>query len=284
VPAGDSDQHGNPVVRREDELFAPKTGWPYEVWLDDPRMELVLVPAGEFMMGSPDGEKGRSSGEGPVHKVRISRPFYLAKYQVTNGQYRAFKPEHDSGSYENNHSLNEDRQPVVRVSHSDAPAFCEWLGERAAAEVRLPTEAEWEYACRAGTGGRFFWGESESDAGEYANVADRTARKEWPDWPVFDTDDGYAVGSPVGRFKPNPFGLYDMLGNVWEWCLDGRRKYASSEETDPRGPSGGFCVLRGGSWYDNPSYVRCADRYDRDLPVDTNDLGFRVLFCVPSAQ
>ena len=296
APDSDRDQHGNAVVTRDGSKREPQTGWPYEIWLKEPRMELVLIPVGEFMMGSTisaeevakrlrgDVDKAKYyTDEHPRHRVRITKPFYLGKYETTNGQYRQFKSSHDSKDYEDN-SLNGEKQPVVYVSWNDATEFCKWLGGQAGVEVSLPTEAQWEYACRAGTTGLWYWGEEQSPAGQYANVADRTAKKQWTDWEAFDTDDGYAVSAPVGRFKPNAWGLHDMLGNVWEWCLDGKREYSSSSETDPRGPESGSRALRGGSWYDGPAGVRSALRDDVDPARTNNNNGFRVLCVVPLGQ
>jgi len=268
------------------------------------KMELVLIPAGEFLMGSPVDEAGREDNEGPQHKVRLTRAFYLGGIvsivcrlllgacEVTNGQYRKFRKDHDSDSGKRADlvkrgglSLNHDDQPVLAASWDDAKAFCDWLSKKEGVDYRLPMEAEFEYASRAGSTERYWWGESEKDAGKYANVYDKTSSAElkFP-WTAFETDDGYAVTAPVGKYLPNAFGLHDMIGNVWEWCGDwyDEKYYARSPKDDPAGPAvGGLRVLRGGSWHGGPWCVRCAHR-GRGVPtVRVDFLGFRVAVPAP---
>ena len=249
-------------VSRQQIAYAQKAGLAVAKELDlgyGVTMKLVLIPSGEFMMGS---EKG-SSDERPVHRVKITKPFYMGVTEVTNTHYRRFKPSHDSEKYKG-HSFNGDQQPVVRVSWNDATAFCDWLSRQTGRKVRLPTEAEWEYACRAGTRTRYWWGDSEAEAGKFANVADLTAKQEWSGWRVFDTDDAAAVSAPVGSYRANAFGLYDMTGNVWEWCQDCHYdNYYMSTPTDdsPGLRSGTPRVLRGGSWSHGPRACRSANRH-----------------------
>ncbi len=265
-------------------------------------MKLVRVPAGEFLMGSPEAEAGRQSYEGPQHRVRITKPFYMCATEVTVGQFQAFVSDsgytteaergisgyaRTGGGWEKRADLSwrkpgfaqDASHPVVFVSWNDAVAFCGWLSYRARTEVRLPTEAQWEYACRAGSQGRFWWGESETAAGKYANLADRTAKRRWPDWAIFDTEDGYDRTAPAGHFEPNGFGLYDMQGNVEELCDDwyGEGYYAQSPLDDPRGPaSGSDRVSRGGSWWNYPPECRAATRGAADPAGRCDSLGFRV--------
>lgn len=230
-------------------------------------MELVLIPAGTFTMGSPAAESGRDSDES-LHQVKISKPFYIGKYEVTNAQFRRFKSDHNSGEYEG-HGLNGDKQPVVKVSWEDAQAFCRWLSTRSGRDVRLPSESQWEYACRAGTQSAYSWGNDLDSAARFCNANDPITKRqfEWG-WDAFPRDDGFRVSAPVGSFQPNAFGLYDMHGNVWEWCEDWYGAYPSGPSTDPKGPaSGDVRVLRGGSWYDLPSLCRSANRF-RFTPVD----------------
>ncbi|MGE4297055.1 MAG: SUMF1/EgtB/PvdO family nonheme iron enzyme [Desulfovibrionaceae bacterium] len=250
-----------------------------KTWTDPATgMEFVWVPGGCFRMGSPASEKDRDNDEGPVHDVCVDG-FWMGKYEVTNAQYRAFKSGHDSKMF-NGHSLNGQDQPVVSVSWEDATAYAAWLSGKGNGRFRLPTEAEWEYAARAGTESARYWGDDPGQACGYANVADRTAKRQWSGWTMHDCDDGYAVTAPVDRFRPNAFGLYDMLGNVWEWCQDwyGDGYYASSPRSNPTGAGGGSDrVLRGGSWANGPGYVRSANR-SRGTPSDAYDgLGFRLL-------
>ncbi len=242
-------------------------------------MEFVWVPAGCFQMGSPSSESGRDDDEGPVHRVCVDG-FWIGKYEVTNAEYRKFKSGYDSGSFKGN-SLNGAKQPVVNVSWNDAVAFAKWLSRKAGRKFRLPTEAEWEYACRAGTTTARFWGDGEVSACSFANVNDRTSKKKNNfSWPSFDCDDGYAVTAPVGSFRANAFGLYDMLGNVWEWCSDwyGENYYDNSPTQNPQGSgSGSNRVFRGGSWFISPRRVRSASRGRCGPGFRYNRLGFRLV-------
>ena len=229
-------------------------------------MKFVKIPAGEFMMGA--------KYQKPVHKVRISKPFYMGAHEVTNEQYRRFRRDHNSREFEGN-SMNGDKQPVVYVSWNDATAFCEWLSRKEGIQCRLPTEAEWEYACRAGSSAPYPWGDEIS--AKRCNFADKNSSFPWRD---SNADDGHAVAAPVGTYLPNGFGLYDTIGNVWEWCQDwyGSGYYASSPKDDPTGPSSGSGrVSRGGSWGDRPWYCRADYRqsgYPSGIAVG---IGFRVV-------
>jgi formylglycine-generating enzyme required for sulfatase activity len=212
------------------------------------KLELVWIPAGEFMMGSNDGD----IDEKPVHKVKISRGFWMGKYEVTQEQYAAVMGKNPSTHKAGN-------KPVHEVSWHDAVAFCEKLGQGA----RLPTEAEWEYACRAGTTTKYSSGDDEADLQRVADYG----RK-------------YAEGpGEVGRKEANPWGLYDLHGNVWEWCADWYQdSYPSVPQTDPTGPaSGTYRVLRGGSFDYVPGFCRCAFRNWHDPVLTLSVLGFRVV-------
>jgi formylglycine-generating enzyme required for sulfatase activity len=229
-------------------------------------MKLVLIPAGEFLMGSPEGEKDRSNDEGPQHRVRISKPFYLGETEVTQEQFRAvMNTEPWKGQ---TYAQENGRNAASYINHDDAVEFCRRLSQREGKTYRLPREAEWEYACRGGTTTRFHFGDDESQLGEYA----------WFDGNADSVGEDYAHA--VRQKKPNPFGLYDMHGNVWEWCADwyDQEYYASSPGTDPTGPSSGSSrVLRGGSWYGVPLFVRCAVRSSFTPVRRYNYSGFRVL-------
>jgi formylglycine-generating enzyme required for sulfatase activity len=213
-------------------------------------MEFVLIPAGEFDMGSPPSEEGRLEYEGPVHRVTLSRAFRIGKYPVTQRQYEAVtgeNPSHFSGNID---------RPVDSVSWEDAVAFCRKLGARDGRAYRLPTEAQWEYACRAGSTSAYCFGDDPSLLPQYAWYRDNSGMQT----------------HPVGEKKPNAFGVYDMHGNVWEWCHDyyygscgsgfyGWHYYRVSPNVDPQGPDiGASRVLRGGSWDDDPGGCRSADR------------------------
>lgn len=250
--------------------------------------EMVWAPAGEFQMGSSPEEidwgyeQARAAigeqalrewfdDEGPVHAVKLTKGFWMYRFEVTNSQYRAFKKSHKSGVREKQ-SFDGDKQPAVRVNWRDAGAYCESVG------ARLPTEAQWEYACRAGTQTRYFWGDEAEQVAQYANVPDRSAQKVWRQYAIFDVDDGYAATAPVGSFKPNAFGLYDMIGNANEWCEDRYAPdyYQNTPEEDPTGASSGDSrVMRGGSWSVNWYDCRCGNRNFRMYDSQYEYIGFR---------
>ncbi|MDF1580008.1 MAG: formylglycine-generating enzyme family protein [Desulfuromonadales bacterium] len=241
-------------------------------------MEFVRIPGGCFQMGSPANEKDRGSDEGPVHEVCVDG-FSIGKFEVTNAQYRKYKSGHTSKDYGGN-SLNGDDQPAIYVSWEDATEYAKWLSRQTGKSFRLPTEAEWEYAARAGTRTARWWGESPDQACRNANVADQSAKRKWSNWTVHNCDDGYAVTAPVGRFAANAFGLHDMLGNVWEWCQDWYDSgyYAKSPRQNPQGPSGGSDrVHRGGSWTSGARLVRASNRNGGAPGNRYNYLGFRLL-------
>jgi formylglycine-generating enzyme required for sulfatase activity len=239
---------------------------PGEIWHEPVTgMAFVWVPGGCFQMGSPSVEAGRDPDEGPVHKVCVDG-FWMGKTEVTNAQYRQFKIDHVSKEHRG-FSLNRDDQPVVYMSWHDAKAFAKWLNEQnhKRYHFRLPTEAEWEYACRAETTTAQYWGDDPNKACEYANVGDLTAEREWSYWEVNNCEDGYEVTAPVGSFTPNAFGLYDMLGNVFEWNEDiyGKDAYRNHQRNNPVFTGdGSYRVIRGGCWYSWPAGVRCAGRSD----------------------
>jgi formylglycine-generating enzyme required for sulfatase activity len=219
------------------------------------RMEFVLIPAGEFDMGSPSSEQNRDEDEGPVHRVKISKPFYMGKFPVTQEQYKAItgkKPSDFSGKH----------LPVEGVPWGDAVQFCEKVSQRNGKTYRLPTEAEWEYACRAGTQARFCFGDDESSLDAYA-------------W--YDDNSDYKT-HPVGQKQANAFDLYDMHGNVWEWCSDWYGDYNSYSQSNPTGPSSGrFRVLRGGSWYNHARCCRVSYRNNFNPGHRDYDYGFRLV-------
>jgi formylglycine-generating enzyme required for sulfatase activity len=241
-------------------------------------IKFCWCPPGEFMMGSEDG----GDDEKPVHRVRLAQGFWLGKYEVTNAQFRRFQPDHDSGSYEGQ-SMNGDEQPVAKVSWDEAQSYIAWLNKKGEGTFRLPSEAQWEYTCRAGTTTVRYWGNDETSMGQYANGPDKTAKSQWHGWTVLETTDGYKATAPVGSFKPNGFGLYDMIGNVGEWCQDVKRGSYEGAPTDGsawegKATAGQPRVVRGGSWAPEPSHCRAAARlsYPSFHGLGT-DLGFRLL-------
>ena len=232
------------------------------------KMKLVKIPAGEFMMGSPSGEANRDSDE-QLHRVRIGKPFYMGVYEVTQEQYEAVIGENPS-------AFKGAKKPVERVSWHDAKAFCEALSSRTGRLVCLPTEAEWEYACRAGTKTRFSFGDSDAALYRYGNYCD-ASNTSGLNWKDKKHNDGHDKTAPVGSYSPNAWGLYDMHGNVWEWCSDwyGKDYYAKANNSrDPEGPSSGSCrVIRGGSWSIGARFCRSAYRI-RNYPGRTASSGF----------
>lgn len=277
-------------------------------------MKMVRVPAGEFLMGSdevpeslqkdyPQYEQKRLldlEDEKPVHRVVITKSFFIGQYEVTVDQFSRFveqsgyvpesiadgtggygyNPDYDSAlsvkgdafegrntkySWSNPGFKQRGDEPVVNVSWNDAAALARWLSTREGRRYRLPTEAEWEYACRAGTRSRYFYGDHPEAITAYANIFDADTAENWQKWKVYAVKqhDGYAFTAPVGSFKPNAFGIYDMSGNAWEWVSDwyGEQYYASSPVNDPQGPSdGNVKVRRGGSWHTWSLYARSSYR------------------------
>ncbi|MCY2928847.1 MAG: formylglycine-generating enzyme family protein [Planctomycetota bacterium] len=205
-------------------------------------MKLTLIPAGKFLMGSPAGEKDRNPAEGPQHEVAITKPFYMGVYEVTQAQYEAIMGKNPS-------VFKSAKNPVESVSWEDAVEFCKKLSQKTGKTVRLPTEAEWEYACRAGTKTRFSFGDADADLHKYGNYCDKSNTNGFQ-WQDKAHDDGHDKTAPVGSYKPNPFGLYDIHGNVDEWCSDWyAESYAKAGTRDPQGPTTGIAyVVRGGCW------------------------------------
>ena len=312
-------------------------------------MQMVQIPAGRFKMGSTDADPDAKPDEKPQHRVKITEPFLIGIYPVTVGQFSQFVTEtgyltegEESGTgsvgldlvtgkvetkpqYTWRNWLNEDKKhpsnfkqtdqhPVVCVSWNDARAFCRWLSGKEGKVYRLPTEAEWEYACRGGTTTRFYNGDDENGLQEIANIADASLQEKWvwgTDDPPFKKgmhlppyakpwNDGYPFTAPVGKFKANSIGLHDLVGNMGEWCLDWYDPdyYANSPRKDPKGPHTGplidisdrmpgapprtLRVVRGGVWLDPAEAYRSADRFThRRHPIDSAaDIGFRVVAAV----
>ena len=291
----------------------------------------VRIPAGEFMMGSdespaalakafPHADPKRLSDfkdEAPVHRVRLTRDFWMGQHAITVGQFREFlrqsgyvpesvrdgtgaygfnpdytPPNNERGdlfegrlprySWDDTGFPQSDQHPVVNVTWNDAVAMARWLTEREGVVYRLPTEAEWEYAARGGARTRYPGGDDPAILPRVANTFDRETALRWPRWreQAGDGNDGYAFTAPVGRFQPNAFGLYDMVGNVWEWCADWYDEdyYARSPVNDPQGPVDGTVkVRRGGSWHSWPLYARTAFRNWNSPSTRYVLVGFRLV-------
>jgi formylglycine-generating enzyme required for sulfatase activity len=230
--------------------------------------QMLFVPSGEFVMGSEAAEA--APNEKPVTRMTLSR-FYLSRHLVTNGEYEQF----DSSHSRKRAPGAEDRHPVVYVSSLEALRFCQWLSTRERKKYRLPTEAEWEYAARGVDGRKYPWGNHEG-RGDLANFADRNTVFAWSDR---DIDDGYPESSPVGAYPlgASPFGMEDMAGNVWEWCLDFYEPYRGTPKVNPRGPTAGAKrVYRGGSWKSRFNSLRATARGSNLPSFSCNDLGFRI--------
>lgn len=249
-------------------------------------MNLQLVPAGQFIMGNPDGEPD----EAP-RVAKVDAPFWMGSFEVTNEQYRQFNPQHESGfehkgswSFWEHHlgwPLDKPDQPVVRVSQQEAMAFCDWLSQKTGLRVSLPTEVQWEWACRAGSEQPFSFGDFNTDFYEDANMADSMMRK-----LAYDTDgrhtadmvpreerfdDEHLVSAPVGSFNANAWGLHDMHGNVWEWT---RSRYGETNEL----------VARGGSWRDRPKRATASYKVAYPDWQKVYNVGFRIMIEEPGTR
>jgi sulfatase modifying factor 1 len=273
--------------------------------------EMVVVAAGGFLMGASAAEEERESlpperrGHAlPITAITIARPFAIGRYPVTRAEFAAFvaatghraeggcftlslardPPEEleEGRDWRSPGFDQNDRHPVVCVSRADIEDYVGWLSQQTGRSYRLPSEAEWEYAARAGTSTARYWDGAQGDACEYANVADRTFTRALnvavdPRYN-FSCTDGYVYTSPVGSYRPNAFGLYDMLGNVWQWVADCRNSSYEGRPVDASPWREGDCtrgVVRGGSWYTYPWTVRAGYRGSNTPDRDSN-IGFRV--------
>ena len=262
------DQRGEPIPEpnaapRPSPSVPPHTAQPeIDTITNDLGMTFVRIPAGVFTMGSPDSDRYAYDNEKPAHQVTISQPFYLGVHPVTQAQWQAVMGSNPS-RFE-----GKPRHPVERVSWDEAQQFLQRLNERRDGyRYALPSEAQWEYACRAGSAGAYCFGDDESQLGAYAWCSDN------------------ASGSthPVGEKQPNAWGLYDMHGNVWEWCQDWYGDYAADAVTDPSGPATGASrVFRGGGWSSSARGVRSAYRNGFHPGLRDVYLGFRCLSSAPS--
>lgn len=305
----------SPIIAQSSNSSSPST--PNKIHKDQTTgMEFVLVPGGCYQIGQSDSEKSQLlavvgearynkffARELPSHEVCVD-DLFLGKYEVTIRQWRRFinatdyvtdaekdaydrkgcyiltkdKWSYRSGYYWDNTGFNqEENQPVTCISHNDAQSFISWLNKESGLSYRLPTEAEWEYAARGGKDTMHYWDDKlkSSATCDYANVADRGHN-----WKAhFDCEDGYKFTSPVGTFSPNAYGLYDMLGNVWEWCINyyDEDYYKSGHRDNPVGPiSGTKHVTRGVGWDGFPTMTRAAVRSGLGQAGRGDTLGFRL--------
>jgi formylglycine-generating enzyme required for sulfatase activity len=261
---------------------------------------MITVPAGYFIMGSPPDEPGRSNDEGPRHEVIIPEPFTIGKYPVTRREFAAFMAEGkykirgtatrwyaeqnkwepaQNCSWLNPGFTQDEDHPVVCVNYDDAQAYVKWLNEKVNANLyRLPTEAEWEYACRAGTTMPHYWGRHTTSSNANFNGSDEPEG-------VY-----HKQTVPVHYYQPNDWGLYQMLGNVWEYCEDSWNEKAFEQKPHAlnrcggafRSEKGDEYVIRGGSWHSNRASLRSANRARASRSTRYSDRSFRVVRKFPS--
>ena len=262
---------------------------------------LVHIPGGEAKLGSPASEEGRYPDEGPQRAVPIEG-FLLGETEVTVGQFSTFvkRTGYEVEALENGCFLwngdrlkyevkidyraipgfdSSDDHPVVCVNSRDALAYVNWLSEQTGESYRLPTEAEWEYAAEADASTSRFWGDDPNQACRYANVNDQNFRRRYVDdeRSFHDCDDGFPQAAPVAQFEPNAWGLYDMLGNVWEWTCSENDELSSAQPTVCAEPtSRKYRVFKGGAWYIQPRGVRSSHRNAGFFGGQVVSIGFRV--------
>jgi len=280
-------------------------------------VEFARIPAGHFVMGASSLQQSNqfNSCERPAHEVGITKPFYLSRCEITVGAFRQFVDHtryvteaERSGMGVNSLNLvdgsiqrlpetvwtspgfvQQDTHPVVCVSWNDAGAFCGWLSKRIGRRVRLSTEAEWEYSCRAGTQSRFSTGDLWDSLNSSCNLGDQALLRAFPlAGGIGDWNDEAPFTCEVGSFEPNSFGLFDMHGNVGEWCQDwfAADYYRLSPESDPVGPEQEteWHSVRGGSWYNSPESCRSSGRHDGIETMASTTNGFRVVIEIADEQ
>jgi len=279
---------------------------PGDVFQDcDTCPEMIVLPTGEAMLGSEPWVQGRLPFEGPVRTATIEHVLAMSQHETTRAQFKEFidatgyVPVDNSQcfswnftsylgyvswhTWENPGFYQQETHPVVCVSWRDATAFAAWLTEKTGRTYRLPSSTEFEYASRAGTRGPWFWGTASASACTYANVADFTFRKVYLFDAPFDCDDGFPNTAPVGNYKPNPWGLYDILGNVWEWTDDCSREDVDNPPLngapwlDGKDADCTQRVVRSGSWVTGTGAVRAPAQYFLGDSYHSQILGFRLV-------
>ncbi len=251
-------------------LFVPYPGYGQENDLTQVYVKSIHLPMGgvlsfrwiepgEFIMGSADAEKGRDLDEGPQHRVVIDKGFYIGIYEVTQSQWQSVM-DYNPSTFQQGDSPGD--RPVESVSWNECTKFIEVLNSKGVGQFRLPTEAEWEYACCANSESIYFGDISQDAIHSYAWCNSKS----------------YATTHPVGQKLPNPWGLYDMVGNVWEWCSDWYGAYPNNQQINPTGPpTGTEKVFRGGSWYDFPVSLRSANRHRHFPDRKYTSIGLRLI-------
>ena len=276
--------------KKRDELNLPK-----EIVVDmgnDVSMRFTLIPAGEFVLGT----NSKTFDEGPMQLAKVKKPFYMAQFETTNKQYNAIDPKHNSGHLDRHwkdhvnpgYPANRPEQSVIRVSWNEAQEFCKQLSEKLGIKVSLPTEVQWEWAARAGSDKDFWFGSVKENYGAYENLADYSTVKFAVNGidpqPIVnpspylayipndaDVDDGNLIMTEVGQYKPNPFGLYDINGNVSEWTADSYTDSLGGEKV------GDKKTVRGGSWRDRAKWSRVTVRRGYEPWQKVYNVGFRVI-------
>lgn len=280
-PVEDKKDAGKRNPDAASKIFRIRPGARFRDCADCP--DMVVIPDGKFIMGTPLDELGRSSDEGPMHEVTFDRPFAIGLYEVTFAEWDACTAAHACGNLPEDGNWGRGRRPVINVSWHDAQEYVRWLRSKTGEDYRLPSEAEWEYAARAGTITPRFWEEREI-ACAFANVYDasgqRVHRYEWENFSCIDAQQSTA---PVGAFLPNKFGLYDMLGNVWEWTADCWIPDYENAPEDGRARdkdfTGADCrrhVTRGGSWQNVAWATRSGYRNWQGSEMRSKQIGFRI--------
>ncbi len=305
-----------PIANRKSKIANPP-GWPFDTAEAKKRqqaaapqitrsvdlgngvkLDLALIPAGKFLMGDTAAGRyesplrGGEQDERPQAAVAVGKPFWMGKFEVTNALYALFDPRHDSAYIsvfnkdQGNRgvAVNRPRQPVIRISWQQATAFCRWLSEKTGESFALPTEAQWEFACRAGAATPLNYGAVGTDFGKLANFADQRVltlcRRDSPKWipAINSVNDGAVVTTDVGRYPPNAWGLHDMHGNVAEWTRSLYRPYPYRDDDGRNDLSAsGRRVIRGGSFYDRPHRGRSAFRLSHPSWRKVYNVGFRVV-------
>lgn len=262
--------------------------------------EMVVVPPGRFLMGSPESETERwgTDREGPQHQVTIARALAVGRFEVTRAQFAEFVEDtkhagsgctewtgarwksDPARSWREAGFPQTDGDPAVCVSWTDAQAYVRWLARRTGKSHRLLSEAEWEYAARAGTTTSRYWGDSADEGCRYANLGDLEMRRALGFEPAADCSDGRAYTAPAGSYRPNAFGLYDMLGNAWEWTADcWHESYRGAPADGSAWAESADCAqraARGASFSSNPRNVRSANRGNFTAATRYTHVGFRV--------
>ena len=262
----------------------------------DQKLVAVKIPAGAFVMGSNE----ETNAEAPAHQAEVAKPFYMGTTEVTMGMMQQFDPTFENGVYDKHYKdqvnrgyfVNGPDLPAIRVSYDKAQAFCAWLSKKTGKTVRLPTETEWEYACRAGTATPMNYGGFNDDFSKHANLADVTMKQlavhgvdpkpirnpnRFMDYEKKDAryNDGVLHLAKVGSYQPNAFGLHDMHGNVAEWTSSPFVSYPGGPGFD--GENAGLKVIRGGSWYQRQIRASSANRWGYPAWMRPYNVGFRVV-------